>query len=186
MRNDPIMFANVAGRDDGRRIATPVTLSDYINAQFDPSLSWTDVDWLRTVWDGPIILKGIQTRGGRHLGGDGRRSRRSRCPTTAGASSTRAPAPSTSWHRWPTPSADASRSSATAASAGAATWSRPSPWAPTACTIGRAYLYGLGAGGERGVDHVLGLLDADIRRTMALCGARSVEELTPELLAGHE
>ncbi len=36
---------------------------------------------------------------------------------------------------------------------------------------GRAYLYGLGAGGERGVDHVLSLLEADVRRTMALLGA---------------
>ena len=45
---------------------------------------------------------------------------------------------------------------------------------------GRAYLYGLGAAGERGVDHVLGLLDADVRRTMALVGARSVAELGRE------
>ena len=41
--------------------ASPVTLSDYINTQFDPGLSWGDVDWLRSVWDGPIILKGIQS-----------------------------------------------------------------------------------------------------------------------------
>ena len=60
VRSDPIRFANVAGRDVGDG-ASPVTLSDYINTQFDPSLSWTDVDWLRSVWDGPIVLKGIQT-----------------------------------------------------------------------------------------------------------------------------
>ena len=42
---------------------------------------------------------------------------------------------------------------------------------------GRAYLYGLGAAGERGVDHVLGLLDADVRRTMALVGARTLGDL---------
>ena len=40
-----------------------------------------------------------------------------------------------------------------------------------ACMAGRAYLYGLGAGGERGVDHVLDLFDRDVRRTMALLGA---------------
>ena len=38
-----------------------MTLSDYINTQFDPALAWTDVDWLRSVWDGPIVIKGIQT-----------------------------------------------------------------------------------------------------------------------------
>jgi L-lactate dehydrogenase (cytochrome) len=47
---------------------------------------------------------------------------------------------------------------------------------------GRAYLYGLGAAGERGVDHVLALLDADVRRTMALVGASAVSELGPELV----
>jgi L-lactate dehydrogenase (cytochrome) len=51
-----------------------------------------------------------------------------------------------------------------------------------ACMAGRAYLYGLGAAGERGVDHVLRLLDADVRRTMALIGARTVSELTPDLV----
>ena len=53
----------------------------------------------------------------------------------------------------------------------------------TACMAGRAYLYGLGAAGERGVDHVLGLLDADVRRTMALIGAGTVADLTPDLVA---
>jgi L-lactate dehydrogenase (cytochrome) len=51
-----------------------------------------------------------------------------------------------------------------------------------AVTIGRAYLYGLAAAGEAGVDHVLGLLAADVRRTMALLGVTGVDDLTPELL----
>src|SRR4029453_18913543 len=60
VRSEPIRFANVVGRDVGDG-ASPVTLSDYINTQFDPSLSWGDVDWLRSVWSGPIVLKGVQT-----------------------------------------------------------------------------------------------------------------------------
>src|SRR5438270_494984 len=60
VRSEPIRFANVAGRDVGDG-ASPVTLSDYINTQFDPGLAWQDVDWLRSVWDGPIVVKGIQT-----------------------------------------------------------------------------------------------------------------------------
>ena len=47
---------------------------------------------------------------------------------------------------------------------------------------GRAYLYGLGAAGERGVDHVLAMLDADIRRTMALIGAREIGQLDRTLV----
>ncbi len=64
----------------------------------------------------------------------------------------------------------------------AATSSRRSPPAPRAAMAGRAYLYGLGAAGERGVDHVLGLLAEDVRRTMALVGARTVADLTPDLV----
>ncbi|HEX8803375.1 MAG TPA: alpha-hydroxy acid oxidase, partial [Acidimicrobiales bacterium] len=52
-----------------------------------------------------------------------------------------------------------------------------------ACMAGRAYLYGLGAGGERGVDHVLRLLAADVTRTMQLLGVRSVADLSPDLVA---
>ena len=59
MRSEPIRFANVRDRNVGDG-ASPVTLSDYINTQFDPALAWDDVDWLRSVWDGPIIVKGIQ------------------------------------------------------------------------------------------------------------------------------
>src|SRR5215207_2469149 len=66
VRSDPIVFANVAtsrggtGSDpaDGR---DPVTLSEYVNSQFDPNLSWDDVEWFRSMWDGPLILKGIQS-----------------------------------------------------------------------------------------------------------------------------
>ncbi|HET6909196.1 MAG TPA: alpha-hydroxy acid oxidase, partial [Mycobacteriales bacterium] len=60
LRSEPIRFANVVGRDVGDG-GSPVTLSDYVNQQFDPALSWADVDWLRSVWDGPIVIKGIQT-----------------------------------------------------------------------------------------------------------------------------
>src|SRR4029453_6636582 len=51
--------------------ASPVTLSDYINTQFDPALSWSDIDWLRSVWDGPLVLKGVQTVDDAVRGGGG-------------------------------------------------------------------------------------------------------------------
>jgi L-lactate dehydrogenase (cytochrome) len=46
-----------------------------------------------------------------------------------------------------------------------------------ACAIGRAYLYGLAAGGEPGVSHALGLLDAELRRTMRMLGVKTIDEL---------
>jgi len=54
----------------------------------------------------------------------------------------------------------------------------------TACMAGRAYLYGLGAAGERGVDRVLEWFRADIVRTLCLLGVRSIAELDRSLLEG--
>jgi L-lactate dehydrogenase (cytochrome) len=180
VRAEPIRFANVVGRDVGDG-ATPVSLADYINTQFDPSLSWADVEWLRSVWDGPIVVKGVQTvddamlaadhgvdaialsnHGGRQLDG--------------------APAP----FSLVAPVADAvggrteilcdggvRRGSdvVKAVAAGA-----------TAAMAGRAYLYALGAAGERGVERLLRWFHDDITRTMALLGVSSIGELDRALL----
>jgi L-lactate dehydrogenase (cytochrome) len=51
-----------------------------------------------------------------------------------------------------------------------------------AAMIGRAYLYGLGAAGQPGVERVLEMLAADVRRTMALTGCRSMADVTPDLV----
>ena len=59
-------------------------------------------------------------------------------------------------------------------------WSPRWRWAPTACLVARAYLFGLMAGGEAGVQRAADLLGDGIRRTMALMGATSVADLTPE------
>ena len=55
-----------------------------------------------------------------------------------------------------------------------------------ACMAGRAYLYGLGAGGERGVDHALDLLATEFHRVMTLTGVRSVADIGPELVRWRE
>ena len=48
--------------------------------------------------------------------------------------------------------------------------------------VGRAYLYGLGAAGERGVDHVLRFLLQGMERTMALSGCQSLDDISRELV----
>ena len=60
MRGEPIRFANVAGEHVGDG-STAVSLADYIASQMDPGLTWRDAEWLRSIWDGPIVIKGIQT-----------------------------------------------------------------------------------------------------------------------------
>jgi L-lactate dehydrogenase (cytochrome) len=51
-----------------------------------------------------------------------------------------------------------------------------------ACSLGRAYLYGAGAAGERGVDHALGIIREGLLRTMALCGRTSIPEIDRALV----
>ena len=180
LKSEPIRFANVLGRDVGDG-ASPVKLSDYINTQFDPSLSWDDVDWLRTVWDGPIIVKGIQSVEDAVLAAE-RGVDAIALSNHGGRQLDDAPAP----FSLVAPVADAvggrteiicdggiRRGSdiVKAVAAGA-----------TTAMAGRAYLYALGAAGERGVDRVLEWFRADVARTMSLVGAGSVEELDRSLL----
>jgi L-lactate dehydrogenase (cytochrome) len=180
VRSEPIRFANVVGRDVGDG-ASPVTLSDYINTQFDPALAWDDVTWLRSVWDGPIVLKGIQTvddavlaadagvdaialsnHGGRQLDG------------APAAFSLVAPVADAVGGRTEIICDGGVRRGSDIVKAVAA--------GATACMAGRAYLYALGAGGERGVDRVLEWFHADIVRTMNLLGVGTVDDLDRALL----
>ena len=174
-RSEPIKFANVTGESVGDG-TDAVSLAEYVNGQFDPGLSWRDLEWLRSVWDGPIVIKGIQAvedavvaategadaivvsnHGGRQL--DSAPATLDLIPPIVDAVGDRLEVVVDGGVRR---GADIVKALALGARAAMA---------------GRAYLYGLGAGGERGVDHVLAMLDADVRRTMALIGAATVADL---------
>jgi L-lactate dehydrogenase (cytochrome) len=181
LRSEPILFANVAGADVGDGTEA-VSLADYVGRQFDPSVTWRDVAWLRTVWDGPLVLKGIQTvddariaadegvdavalsnHGGRQL--DTAPPILELLPAVAGTVGERVELICDGGVRR---GSDIVKAVALGA---------------TACMAGRAYLYGLGAAGEAGVDHVLELLASEMRRTMALVGSRTVKELGADLVS---
>jgi L-lactate dehydrogenase (cytochrome) len=180
-RSEPIRFANVAGREVGDG-ASPVTLSDYINTQFDPGLSWADVDWLRSNWNGPIVIKGVQTtddavlaadagvdaivlsnHGGRQL--DGAPATLSLVGPVADAVGDRIEIICDGGVRRGSDIVKALAAGATAAMAG------------------RAYLYGLGAAGEAGVDQVLEWFRADIVRTMNLLGVQAIPDIDRSLVS---
>jgi L-lactate dehydrogenase (cytochrome) len=191
VRADPIVFANVAGAADvaegpgvspGMDGTTAVSLSEYINSQFDPSLSWADIDWMRSVWNGPVVVKGIQTvadaklavehgvdaialsnHGGRQLDG---------APTPIELVEPVAQAVGGQAEIYCDGGVRRASDIVKALALGA-----------TACMTGRTYLYALGAGGQRGVEFVIDQLRTGTARTMSLVGAASVAELTPELIA---
>jgi len=185
LRSEPIRFANVEGLTDGKggpgdgRRA--VDLAGYMNAQFDHGLSWDDVGWLRSIWNGPVLVKGIQSvadarlavehgvegvvlsnHGGRQL--DSAPAPFDLVPDVVAAVGGRIEVVCDGGVR---------RGSdiVKAVAAGA-----------TATMGGRLFLYALAAAGEAGVDHVLELLRLGTERTMALVGAASVGDLGPELL----
>lgn len=180
VRAEPIRFANVAGEDVGDG-SHAVALADYINSQFDPSLSWDDLAWMREHWDGPLVVKGIQTVEDAVLAAD-LGVEAVALSNHGGRQLDSAPSPI----ELVAPVADAvGDRTAVLCDGGIRRGSdivKAVALGATACMAGRPYLYGLGAAGERGVDRVLELFAADVRRTMALTGACTVDELSRELV----
>jgi L-lactate dehydrogenase (cytochrome) len=156
-------------------------LADYVNAQFDAGLSWDDIDWMRSVWDGPIVLKGIQSVADALIAAD-RGVDAVMLSNHGGRQLDDAPA----IIELVAPVKDAVGDRVEVICDGGIRRGsdvvKALALGADSCSIGRAYLYGLGAGGEAGVDKVIGLLRDDIRRTMALVGRSSLADLRPDLL----
>jgi L-lactate dehydrogenase (cytochrome) len=177
LRAEPIKFANVVGRNADADGTTAVALGEYMATQMDPSLTWGDVEWMRSVWDGPIVIKGIQTVEDAVLAADAG-VQAIAISNHGGRQLDSAPVPI----ELVAPIADAVGDRVEIICDGGVRRGSDIVKAlclgARACMVGRAYLYGLGAAGERGVDHVLKVLHADVLRTMALIGATSVGELS--------
>jgi L-lactate dehydrogenase (cytochrome) len=160
-------------------------LSDFqawIHANFDPSVSWKDVEWVRRQWNGPLILKGIldpddarhaadsgadgivvSNHGGRQL--DGVLSSARALPAIAEAVSGRMPILADGGVR---SGLDVVRMLALGADF---------------VLLGRAWAYALAAAGESGVGHVLKLIEAEMRVAMALTGCTRIAEVDRSTLA---
>lgn len=162
--------------------ATVGALAGRMAALLDPGLSWADVDWLRTVWSGPLLLKGIlhpaeaagavargidgvivSNHGGRQL--DGAAASLDALPAVVAAVDGRIPVLIDGGIRR---GSDVVKALALGASC---------------CLIGRPQLWGLAVAGEEGVRHVLELYRKEIDRVMALMGARSLRDLGPDCLS---
>jgi L-lactate dehydrogenase (cytochrome) len=171
-----VELANVAQRVGSLQTST-TSLIDYVNRQFDRTLSWRDVEWLTAQWNGPFVIKGLQSvadakhaadvgatavmvsnHGGRQL--DGTPAPVDCIAAIVDAVGNRLEVILDGGVRRGTHVIKALALGA------------------KACSIGRAYLYGLACGGQRGVEHALSLLRSEIERGFALLGCRSVGEVT--------
>ena len=178
--SDPISFANVAGNTDIDG-STAVDLAAFMNEQFDPTLSWDDVAWMHSLWDGPVLIKGVQSVAdaviARDQGLDG-----IVLSNHGGRQLDSAPAVID----LVAPVAEKVGGDLDIVCDGGVRRGgdivKALALGATSCMIGRPYLYGLAAAGEPGVDWVIEHLRTGMKRDMALCGASSITELKPELV----
>ena len=167
-------FGNLAGHVRGMEDVT--SLAQWTNSQFDPTLSWKDVEWVRGLWPGKLILKGIldvedakiaastgasalvvSNHGGRQL--DGAPSSISALPKIADAVGAEIEVMFDGGIR---SGADVLRALALGA---------------RSCMIGRSYVYGLGASGEEGVATAIAILARELDVAMALTGIKRVRDI---------
>jgi len=173
-------FGNLAGHVKGMENVN--SLAQWTSNQFDPALSWKDVEWVRSVWPGKLILKGIldvedaktasktgaaalivSNHGGRQL--DGAPSSISALPNIVEAVGAEIEVMFDGGIR---SGQDVLRALALGA---------------RSCMIGRSYIYGLGAGGEAGVAKAIDILGKELDVTMALCGVKSVSDIDRSVIA---
>jgi len=163
---------------------SPTGLADYmgyLGANFDPSISWKDLEWIRAFWKGPMVIKGIldpedakdavrfgadgiivSNHGGRQL--DGVLSSARALPAIADAVKGQIKILADSGIR---NGLDVVRAIALGADC---------------AMIGRAYIYALAAAGEAGVKHLLELLEKEMRVAMTLTSVAKVADISADLL----
>jgi L-lactate dehydrogenase (cytochrome) len=173
-------FGNLAGHVRGMENVT--SLAQWTASQFDPTLSWKDVEWVRSIWSGKLILKGIldvedaktaartgasalvvSNHGGRQL--DGAPSSISALPKIVEAVGSQIEVMFDGGIR---SGQDVLRALALGA---------------RSCMIGRAYIYGLGAGGEDGVAKAIEILAKELDVSMALTGTKSVRDVDLRIIS---
>ncbi len=172
-------FGNIAGHLKG--VNDVASVSEWVASQFDPSLNWKDVEWIRSIWPGKLIIKGIldvedarlavktgaeaivvSNHGGRQL--DGAPSSISMLPEIVEAVGAQTEVMMDGGIR---SGQDVMRAVALGAKS---------------CMIGRSYVYGLGAGGEAGVLKALEVINKELSTTMALCGVNTIDEIDRRVL----
>ncbi|WP_327657802.1 alpha-hydroxy acid oxidase [Streptomyces sp. NBC_00483] len=173
LTTDPLSFASLSG--------TSQDLPSLINSMFDPTLSIEDLEWIRSQWPGKLFVKGVltaeDTRRSLDAGADGLV-----VSNHGGRQLDRAPV---SFHALPEVRAEAGDDVEIILDSGIMSGA---DIVAALCAgadftlIGRAYLYGLMAGGREGVSRAVELLAREIEVTMQLIGAATIADLGPHLL----
>jgi L-lactate dehydrogenase (cytochrome) len=172
-------FGNLAGHV--KNMESVESLARWVGSQFDAALSWKDVEWIKSIWPGKLIIKGVldvedaklaaktgaaalivSNHGGRQL--DGAPSTISILPMIADAVGSEIEVMFDGGIR---SGQDVLRALALGAKS---------------CLIGRAYIYGLGAAGERGAAKAIEIIRKELDVSMALTGVNGINEIGPSAL----
>jgi len=173
-------FVNVAHRATALQ-GRSTSPADYVNSQFDRTLTWRDVEWLAERWGGPLAIKGLLSADDAVAAAD------SGADTVmvsnhGGRQLETAAAPFDQI----SPIADKVKGRMTIICDGGIRRGshifKALARGADACAIGRPYLYGLAAGGEAGVRRALSLLRDEFEHTMILSGTSNIEQIGSELL----
>jgi L-lactate dehydrogenase (cytochrome) len=171
LTTEPLGFANLA-HERG-------SVADMVGRILDPALSFADLDWLRGIWDGPLVVKGVMTAKGAsqvvERGADA-----VIVSNHGGRQLVQAPTPLEQLPAIVDAVGDRAEVMLDGGILDGGDVVAAVAMGATACLVARAYLYGLMAGGEAGVQRAADLLGSGITRTMALMGAPTVRELTPD------
>ncbi|MGJ7346270.1 FMN-dependent L-lactate dehydrogenase LldD [Morganella morganii] len=162
----------------------PTKLEDYIGwlgANFDPSISWKDLEWIREFWEGPMIIKGIldpeDAKDAVRFGADGIVVSNHGGRQLDGVLSTARALPAI---------ADAVKSDITILSDSGIRNGldvvRMLALGADSVLLGRAFVYALAAQGQAGVENLLDLIDKEMRVVMTLTGAKTIRDITRDSL----
>ena len=151
-------------------------MRNFIEEQMERSLTWKDVEWIRDRWDGALVIKGVQTVEDCRKAADAGATA-VMLSNHGGRQLDSAPAPVDCIAEV----ADALRDRLEIICDGGIRRGnhivKAVALGANACSVGRAYLYGLAAGGQQGAECALGILQAEFERTMALIGCNAVSKL---------
>jgi L-lactate dehydrogenase (cytochrome) len=156
----------------------PGTVAEYLDTMFDPTVTFEDLAWIKSQWPNRLVVKGIQTlddaRAVTDLGVDGLV-----LSNHGGRQLDRAPVP---FHLLPAVAREVGGSCEVLLDTGIMSGAdivAAIALGARFTMVGRAYLYGLMAGGEAGVDRAIEILSSQVSRTMRLLGVTTLDELTP-------
>ena len=180
LRGRPHTLANLAGAASD--LTSLTQFWSWIGRNFDPSVTWKDIDWVRDRWPGPLVLKGVldadDAQAAKACGADGIVVSNHGGRQLDGASSSIKALPAI---------AEAVGGELTVLMDGGVRSGldvlKALALGAKACLVGRAWAYALGAKGEAGVTHMLGIMRQELRMAMSLTGCIDVRKAGPDLLA---